>query len=92
MAMFSRCSCGCLLVAGAVLNAALHHQDMCLREQPGGPSLYCAKYIAEPVHTHDDRPSNQDPMRWIRVSSTSSTSSSDSGSILPTRGTINWLK
>jgi hypothetical protein len=79
MAIFSRAAkCGCkavvVVVVGALLHAAVHHQDICLREQPNGQALYCTKYVAEPVHTHEHGPSNQQPITWVKVNSTSPSS------------------
>jgi hypothetical protein len=76
MATFSTCrKCGCkavvLPVIGALLHAAAHHQDFCRRERPDGADLFCMKFVAEPAHTHEREPLNQ-PMRWVRVTSSSS--------------------
>jgi hypothetical protein len=95
MAIFSTCrKCGrkavIVVVVGALLHAAVHHQDICLREQPNGPALYCTKIVAEPVHTREHGPSNPPiSIGWVKVMSPSSgtsptisiggTSSSDSG-------------
>jgi hypothetical protein len=80
MAIFSTCrKCGCkaviVVLVGALAHTAVHHQDVCLREQSDGPSLYCTKYVAEPVHTNDHGPSNNGPVRSVTLS-VSSTSSS----------------
>jgi hypothetical protein len=85
MAMFSRCSqCGCkamvVVLTGALIHSAVHHQDLCLRQQPSGPSLYCTKYVAEPVHTHEDARSFPTTMiRTAPLMNSSSPSYSSSG-------------
>ena len=76
MAIFSTCrKCGCKAtvvgIVGALFHGAVHHHEICLREQPNGAALYCTKIVAEPVHTHEQGPSNQ-PIRWVRVTSPSS--------------------
>jgi hypothetical protein len=61
------CKCGVLVVVGAFLPA--HHQDFCPLKQ-NGDALYCPKYVAEPVHTHEEGPSNS-PLTWIKVTTAS---------------------
>src|SRR5262245_45337385 len=80
MAIFSTCRrCGCkalvAVLVGATLHAAVHHQDICLREQPNGAALYCTKYVAEPVHTPDHGPSQQ-PLRSVITVATSTVATS----------------
>jgi hypothetical protein len=72
MAIFFPCrKCGCKAVVvpviGALLLTAVHHQDLCWA-QPDGQALSCAKYVAEPVHTHEHETSKQ-PIRSVTVTS-----------------------
>jgi hypothetical protein len=81
MAMFSTCrKCGCKAIVvplvGALIHAAVHHPDICSREQPNGQGrdLFCTKYVTEPVHTHERGPLHEQ-IRWITVTSSTSASS-----------------
>jgi hypothetical protein len=66
-----------VLVGVALVNAALHYQDICLEGQPDRAGVYCTKYVAEPVHTPEREPMSQ-PIRFISVGVTSSSSSPSS--------------
>jgi hypothetical protein len=82
MAMFSTCrKCGCkalvVVLVGALALAAVQHQDICLREQPDGPALFCTRYVPEPAHTHERERSNQ-YIGWISVTAVSSGTTSTS--------------
>jgi hypothetical protein len=85
MAIFSTCRrCGCkavvVVIVGALFHSAVHQQDLCLRDQPNPQALYCTKYVAEPVHTHEDGPSNHQAPRSVTVvTSTSSAGTFSSG-------------
>jgi hypothetical protein len=75
MATFSKSGKALVVpLVGALL--PVHHQDLCLREQPDGPALFCTKYVPEPLHTHEREPSNQ--ITWISVSAVSSGTTSTS--------------
>jgi hypothetical protein len=99
MTTFSTCSrCGCkavvVVLTGGLVHAAVHHQDLCLKDEPNRQALYCTKYVAEPVHTHDE-PSNQRPAVWTTIvvaGSSSSTSSSWVYGDVFKPGPIRWLK